>query len=212
MLTLYGEALWESPFVCSVFVALHEKGLPFEMKVVDLRKGEHRRRDYVERSITGRVPTLDHDGFCLSESRAIIEYLEERFPAPEYPPILPSAIEERARARQLTGWLHSGIEALRSERPTSSIFRQPVHASLGERARTEAERLVRVAERFLPGGGGSASTLFSHWTVCDIELPMALHRLLAHGDPVPAPVRAYAEAAWKRPSVRLWVDHERPGG
>src|SRR5262245_43866162 len=85
MLTLYGDRLWESPFVCSVWVALQEKGLPFEMKLLDLNKGEQRKPPFVERSIVAKVPTLDHDGFWLSESQALIEYLEERFPAPECP-------------------------------------------------------------------------------------------------------------------------------
>jgi glutathione S-transferase len=207
MLTLYGDALWESPFVCSVFVVLREKGLPFEMKLLDLGKGENRKPPFAERSITAKVPALDHDGLWLSESRALVEYLEERFPAPEYPAVLPSTIEDRARARQLLSWLHSGIENLRRERPTSSIFHEPVRTPLGVGARAEAEVLCRITERFLPA---DRATLFSQWTVCDVDLPIAIHRLLASGDPVPAPVRAYAETAWRRPSVRAYVDQKRP--
>ncbi|HYU15582.1 MAG TPA: glutathione S-transferase N-terminal domain-containing protein, partial [Candidatus Acidoferrum sp.] len=120
MLTLYGEVLCTSPFVCSVFVALREKGIPFEMKLLDLGKGEQHKPPFVAQSITAKVPALDHDGFWLSESRAIVEYLEERFPAPEYPAVLPSTIEDRARARQLLNWLQTGIENMRRERPTSS--------------------------------------------------------------------------------------------
>jgi glutathione S-transferase len=208
MLTLYGDALWESPYVYSVFVALREKAVPFDMQTLDLDKGEHRKKPpFAERSPTVKVPTIDHDGFWLSESLAIVEYLEERFPAPAHPAILPSAIQERAGARQLLGWLRSGINDLRAERPTSSIFFDPIRAPLGERARADAARLIRMTERLLPAG---AASLFSSWAICDAELAFALQRLIASGDEVPARVRAYAEATWSRPSVRDYVDRERP--
>jgi len=99
MLTLYGDALWESPYVFSAFVSLREKGLDFEMKTFSLESGEHRVPSFTEPTITGKVPALEHDGFWLTESLAIVEYLEERFPAPQHPAILPSRIEDRARAR-----------------------------------------------------------------------------------------------------------------
>ncbi len=207
MLTLYGDTLWESPFVFCAFVALREKGLEFDMKVFDLDKGEHRQGPFAQTSLSAKVPALEHDGFWLSESLAIVEYLDERFPAPDYPRLLPSAVAERARARQLLGWLRSGMDRLRAGRPTSSIFYRPIRTPLGDHASAEADRLVQITERFLPAG---ATTLFAEWTICDAELSFALHRLIASGDPVPARVLAYAEAGWSRPSVRAYVDHERP--
>jgi glutathione S-transferase len=207
MLTLYGEPLWDSPFVFGVFVALREKRLDFDMKVLDLSKGEHRRAPFAEASLTARVPAIEHDGFWLSESLAIIEYLEEEFPAPDHPRVLPATAPGRARARQLLGWLRSGIDMLRGERPTTTIFYRPARTPLGEAARADADRLIQIAERLLPAG---ATTLFPEWTVCDAELAFALHRLIASGDPVPDRLRAYAGAVWSRPSVRLYVDHERP--
>lgn len=207
MLTLYGDALWESPFVCTVFVALREKGLRFEMKTLDLDKGEQRAEAFAEPSITGKVPAIEHDGFWLTESLAILEYLEERFPAPAHAAILPTGVEERARARQLLGWLRFGIGHLRDERPTSSIFFTPVRNPLSQRARADADALIRLTERLLPAG---AAALFSHWTACDGELALALHRLLINGDQVPERVRAYAEAVWTRPSMRDYVARERP--
>ena len=207
MLTLYGDALWESPYVFSAFVSLREKGLDFETRTFFLERGEHRQPSFTEPTITGKVPAIEHDGFWLTESLAIVEYLEERFTAPQHPAILPSRIEDRARARQLLGWLRSGTEHLRAERPTSSIFFTPVEAPLGPRARADADALVRFTERLLPAG---ASALFSTWTVCDGELALMLHRLLANGDEVPQRIRDYAEAVWARPSVRAYVDRDRP--
>ncbi len=78
---------------------------------------------------------------------------------------------------------------------------------LGTDPRADADRLIGLVERILPPGGTS---LFSTWSVCDAEVSLALHRLIVNGDPVPTGVRAYAEATWRRPSVRGYVDHDRP--
>lgn len=207
MLTLYGDASWESPYVLSVYVTLREKGLDFETVVLDLHRGEHRQQPYAASSLTGKVPGLEHDGFWLSESIAIVEYLEERFPAPAHPSVLPASIEDRARARQVMSWLRSETGQLRAERPTSTIFGKPATAPLGESARAEADRLIHLSERLLPPG---ATTLFPTWTVCDVDLALMLHRLIANNDPVPPAIRSYAEAQWARPSVRAYLEQKRP--
>jgi glutathione S-transferase len=207
MLTLYGDALWESPFVFAAFVTLREKGLDFEMRLLDLKKGEHRQPPFVDSSITAKVPAMDHDGFWLTESQAIVEYLEERFPPPQHAAVLPAAVEDRGRARQILSWLRSGIDGLRAERPTSSIFFERIRTPLTERARIDADRLIRMTERFLSPG---STTLFSAWTIVDAELAISLQRLAINGDPVPDPIRAYVEANWARPTVRAYVEQKRP--
>lgn len=206
MLTLYGDSLWQSPFVLSVFVALREKELAFDTKVLSLRDGEHRKPAFLTSSLTGKVPALDHDGFWLSESLAILEYLEEQFPPPDYPRIFPASITDRARARQVLNWLRTATDRLRIERPTSTIFVAPSTAPLSDNARTDADRTIQLVENLLPEGTAS---LFPEWSICDVELAVMLHRLIANGDAIPARVRAYAEANWSRPSVRAYVERDR---
>ncbi len=121
-ITLWSDASFFSPYVMSVYVALTEKGIPFSLKRVDLATGEHHASAYRELSITSRVPTLQVDDFLLSESSAIAEYLEERFPAPEFERLYPRNSEKRARARQIQAWLRSDLMALRAERPTEVLF------------------------------------------------------------------------------------------
>jgi len=48
---LYGETLWISPYVFSSFVALHEKGIPFNVVEVDLAKGAHLQPRYRDASL-----------------------------------------------------------------------------------------------------------------------------------------------------------------
>lgn len=206
-LTLYAESLWISPYVFSSFVALREKGAAFDVVEVALVDGAHRRPDYATPSVTGRVPSLDHDGFRLAESSAIAEYLEEVFPPPANARLLPQGLQERARARQLMAWLQSDLAALRDERATVTMFYRFELEPLGEGARKDTERLVRVAEQLIPSDGGP---LFGAWSLVDAELAFMLHRLILNREPVPERVAAYASRQWERPSVREFARHARP--
>jgi glutathione S-transferase len=73
--------------------------LDVEEVTVDLRSGEQRKPEHLARNPLGRLPVLElPDGSHLTESLAIIEYLEER--APE-PPLIGATPERRARVREL---------------------------------------------------------------------------------------------------------------
>ncbi len=202
-LVLWGESRFESPYVFSAFVALREKRVPFELRTMSLQGGEHRQGDYPARSITGRVPSLQHGDLWLAESSAIAEYLEEMFPPPSYPALYPAAPFERARARQVQAWLRSDLLPLRQERPTSTVFSGPrTTTPLGEPARAAADRLLQACEALLPPG---AEYLFGGFTIADADLAMMLQRLVANGDPVPPRLHAYADRVWVRPSIEAWL-------
>lgn len=81
-----------------VRIALNLKGIDYESVPVDLRRAAHRRPDYLARNPQGLVPVLEDGGACLSESLAIIEYLEETHPEP---PLLPRPPLDRARVRAM---------------------------------------------------------------------------------------------------------------
>ena len=80
-------------------IALNLKGLAAEETYLHLRKREHLEADYLTLNPQGLLPTLiDDDGVTLSQSLAILEYLDETRPQP---PILPGEAAARARVRQL---------------------------------------------------------------------------------------------------------------
>ncbi len=81
-----------------VRIALNLKGLAYEQQGVHLRKNEQRREDYLARNPQGLVPTLEDGAEVLTQSLAIIEYLDETHPAP---PLLPKDASGRARVRSL---------------------------------------------------------------------------------------------------------------
>jgi len=81
-----------------VRIALHLKGLSAEQRSVHLRKGEQRAAGYLGVNPQGLVPTLLDGDLTLTQSLAIIEYLDETHPSP---PLLPSKPAERAWVRSI---------------------------------------------------------------------------------------------------------------
>jgi glutathione S-transferase len=203
-LILHGEAFWISPYVFSAFVALREKQLPFTMREISLAKREQHDAAYRDRALTGKVPALAHGDFWLSESSAIIEYLEEVFP--DAPRVLPKEPLARARARQLMAWIRSDLTALREERPTTTMFYERAKTPLTAAGEAAAATLVRVAEAVVPA---TSPHLFGAWSIADADLTFMLHRLLLSDHPVPARVAEYARAQWPRPSVQEFVARQR---
>jgi len=205
-IVLYGNAGWTSPYVFSVFVTLKEKGLPFEMKLVDLGAKEHHRPEYRDPSVTGRVPALRHGDFWLAESSAIDEYLEDAFPAPAYPRLYPAAPRERARVRMVQALIRSDFMPVRAERSTGTLFDGEVARPFTPEGREAAERLVRIAGALVQGPTGFVASQF---TPADADLALLLMRLVANGDPTPAPLAAYARGVFARPSVKAWLANTR---
>jgi len=206
-LILHVDPFWISPYAFTAFVALKEKGLDFETRVVDLSKGEHRKEPYRSASLTARIPALVHDGFWLTESNAIAEYVEDAFPPPAHARLFPADPRQRARARQVMAFVRSDLGPLRDERSAETVvYKMQAPPPLSAAAARAAAKLVEVAGTLL---GDRRDTAFGQWSIADADLAFALHRLIASGDDVPANLRAYADAQWARPSVRDYLDHPR---
>jgi maleylacetoacetate isomerase len=82
-----------------VRIALNLKNLNVEMAFVDLTKGQHKDAAYAKVNPQQLVPSfITDDGKTLTQSLAIIEYLEEKHPTP---PLLPKSPVDRARVRAI---------------------------------------------------------------------------------------------------------------
>ena len=205
-LTLYVDSKFLSPYAMSAFVALHEKGLPFHLETLDLGAQENRAAGFAASSLTGRVPTLVHGDFTLSESSAISEYLDEAFAGPGYAALYPTERRARARARQIQAWIRSDLMPVRRERPTEAVFLQPCDRPLSDEAQASAEKLFLAADSLI---GDDAGPLFGAWSIADTDLALMLNRLVLNGDAVPRKLAAYANRQWQRPAVQLWVARAR---
>jgi glutathione S-transferase len=197
-ITLYVDSNFISPYAMACFVTLVEKQLSFDLIPIDIDAGAHLRPPFSALAPIGRVPLLVHGEVALNESSAIIEYLEEAFPA--QPRVLPADLVQRAKARQVQAWLRSDLGDLRSERSTVSVFIAPCITPLSAAGQAAADRLIASAERLIDG-----EHLCGAWSVADADLALMLKRLINSGDAVPERLAAYANAQWQRPSVQQWV-------
>ena len=109
---LYNHAMSSASY--RVRIALALKGLPVSSVMLDLGAGEQRLDKYLQVNSQGFVPalTLD-DGAVLTQSVAIIEYLDEMHP---HPPLLPQAPLARARVRALTQAITCDVHPLNNLR------------------------------------------------------------------------------------------------
>ena len=203
-LHLYVDSLFTSPYAMSVFVALREKGLAFETYTLDLDAGQNQAADYVQRSLTQRVPTLVDGDFALSESSAITEYLDQAYPETR---VYPADVQQRARARQVQAWLRSDLLPIRQERSTLVVFCGQKRPPLSAEAQAAATKLISAAQALL---ADNREYLCGQWSIADVDLAVMLNRLILNGDAVPAQLVAYAQRQWQRPSVREWVELRRP--
>lgn len=87
-----------SIFPRRIRIALAEKGLAWDDVIVDVPGGALDSPAFRQLNPFGQMPVLEDDGLVLYESIAILEYLEERHPAP---PLLPRDLRARAITRQL---------------------------------------------------------------------------------------------------------------
>jgi len=106
-LVLHG--YWRSSAAYRVRIALNLKGLDYAQITHDLRTGAQRDPAYAALNPQGRVPTLDADGLMLTQSLAIIEWLEETYPTPR---LLPATANDRAIVRAMAQLVACDIHPL----------------------------------------------------------------------------------------------------
>ena len=103
-----------------VRIALELKGLAYDYIAVQLTRGEHLKEPYAALSADGLVPLLEVQGEKLSQSMAIIEYLDEMHPAPA---LLPADALGRARVRALAQSIACEIHPLNNLRVLKYLVR-----------------------------------------------------------------------------------------
>lgn len=104
---------WRSSCSWRVRIALKMKKIDYEYRAVHLVKdgGEQYSSSYTAKNPMAQVPTLEIDGVVLTQSMAILEYLNDTRPEP---PILPKCPLKKAIVREICQCIVSGIQPLQN--------------------------------------------------------------------------------------------------
>ncbi|EIC28025.1 MULTISPECIES: glutathione S-transferase family protein [Methylomicrobium] len=144
MITLYGFAL--SNYYNKTKLALLEKGIPFNEEVVRPSQDAA----VLKRSPLGKIPFIKTDGGYLSESQAILEYLEDTYPEQ---PLYPANVFERAKCREFIQHLELNVELVARRIYGEALFGAPVSQEIKDEVRQKVEAglegVMRLA-RFSP--------------------------------------------------------------
>jgi glutathione S-transferase len=143
MITLYGFAI--SNYYNKVKFALLEKNIAFQEELVMPNQSD----EILTKSPLGKIPFIKTADGYLSESQAILEYLEDSFPQH---PLYPSNAFERAKCREFIQHIELNVELIDRRLLPEALFGTPVSAATKEEVKTKVEagltglaRLMKLA-------------------------------------------------------------------
>lgn len=203
---------WRSSAAFRVRIALALKGIEPGRRYVHLRKGEQRAPGYLARNPQGLVPMLEDGALTLTQSLAIIEYLEETRPKP---PLLPAAPAERAWVRAVALAVACEIHPLNNTRVLAYLGQE---LGLDEAARNRwyahwvAEGLAAIEKMLASRPGPGPFCLGATPTMADACLVPQVFNAWRYKVPVePYPlVLAVVDECMKLPAFDLSQPSKQP--
>jgi maleylacetoacetate isomerase len=117
---------WRSSAAYRVRIALNLKGVDYESRQIDLREDEQKSDEYRSLNPQGLVPMLEIDGQRLTQSLAIINYLDLRFPNQ---PLIPALAAERAHVVAMAMMIACDIHPLNNLRVLKYLRHELGHSN-----------------------------------------------------------------------------------
>lgn len=183
------------------WLVLKQFGFQFDEILVPLYRSDSKEK-LLSHSPHGKVPALLHDGRCIWESLAIIDYLAELRPDLA---IWPRDIDARALARSLAFEMHAGFAALRHECPMN-FGRESRAIVVSEAAQDDAARIDDAWRDARRRFGCDGPFLFGAFTAADAMFAPVVRRLENYGLPLDAGSHAYMRAMTALPAFREWAE------
>ena len=177
------------------WLLLKALALPFDEVMIRLYRPESRAAVRARGGQSGLVPVLLDSGTAIWDTLAIFEYLYEKHPA-----VWPSGRLDRARARSLSGEIHTGFNALRAAMPVNTRAR-------GRRASRTAEvtaDIDRVVQIWNEHQGGSP-WLFGSFSGADIMFAPIATRFQTYGVQLEGAAESYMSRLLQHPLVGEWL-------
>ena len=180
------------------WLVLKHFGIPFEEDLV-LLNGEGWQQSLRKKSPTGRVPVLIDGEAVIPETIAIIEYLNDKYPAKG---IWPSDRLRRAQARSISAEMHGGFSALRDAAPMNLRASHPDKVDVDLVAR-DLRRIEEIWGDFTAASGGPF--LFGKFTGADAMFAPVATRIRTYSLPVSDVAMEYVEAIYALPAFQEWL-------
>ena len=208
---LYGSSL--SPFVRKVLVVAAEKGVELELQPTGNGPGQPS-DEFLEASPLRKMPALRDGDYVLSDSSAIIHYLEAKFPEK---PVIPA--EPKARGKVIwfeeyadTVMMACGAKIFFNRVVAPVFLKLPGNPELADAAeRDELPPILEYLERVVPDGQGYL--VGESLTLADIAIAGPFATLSHTGlevDTAKYPrAAAFVERILSRPSFSHWIERER---
>lgn len=190
-------------------IALEELNIPFETQLVVLMRGEHKSPDYLKLNPKGKVPTLLVDGQPLTETLAILNYLNKSYPQAKLLPTHPDAFQEALLQSDLA-WLNSTVQPL-----VTGIVLPQVFCAQPDTARKQTwlqfGQLITPHLNLLEARLSKQPWMLSDtWSVLDAHVCWVWDQLLFGGfdGSAYANLAAHTERSKARPSVQRALQRE----
>eukprot|EP01024_Parvocaulis_polyphysoides_P041213 TRINITY_DN3779_c0_g1_i2.p3 TRINITY_DN3779_c0_g1~~TRINITY_DN3779_c0_g1_i2.p3 ORF type:complete len:221 (-),score=42.89 TRINITY_DN3779_c0_g1_i2:224-886(-) len=193
-------------------LALEEKGLEYESKLMEFSKQDHKSAEVVALNPRGQFPTFKDGDAIVNESLAIVEYLERMYPTP---PLIPA--DKKACA--------TALQRFHEVTTSTETFREAFLMKMRDQIKTEEDQKkfdnalevlkgeIKMWDGYLATSGGFAAG--SEFTIADINLVpflLSAQRFGATFKEYPN-VLKYVDALKTRPTVQKtmpphWKDSE----
>ncbi|MBK7949337.1 MAG: glutathione S-transferase family protein [Deltaproteobacteria bacterium] len=186
------------------WLALEQTGAPYEEILISTADADwHEQTKRV--SPSGKVPLLIDGELQVHDSLAIVEYLNERFPAAGLWPGDPTA---RALARSVVAEMHSGFLSLRMNMPMDIQANEPGKGHT-EDVLADVARIQEIWRVCRERHGRSGPFLFGTFTAADCFYAPVVFRFRSYGVALDANAKAYCDAMIEEGKVSKWVQSAR---
>lgn len=200
--------LYYAPIACSLvpYVTLTEAGATFEVRPVNLRKGQQRAPEYLKLNPKHKVPLLVVDGRTLTENTAMHIWVARTFPQAR---LLPTDPWAELQAISIMSWCSSGIHPYltRLNSPPGVCNVPGTEESVRQLAIAPLNECLAIADSMLKG----REFFFDHFTAPDAHFFWCFRRASQFDLDMSAfpNCRAHFERLQKRPSVQKVLDYEK---
>ena len=200
--------LYYSPIACSLvpYITLTEAGATFEVRNINLRKGEQSSPDYLRLNPKHKVPVLTVDGQTLTENVAIQIWIARNYPQAK---LLPTDPWQELKAISIMSWCASGIHPFlaRINSPPRVCDVSGADESVRKLAASQLYENYQIADDLLAG----RQYFFDHFTAADAHFFWCFRRgtqfelnLSKYKN-----CQAHFERLQKRSSVQQCLAHEK---